>query len=309
MPARKRKRIRNTSREVRKKKTVLKAVIILLAILFAVVYYKISGKFWRDDRKTSMVINQEGGGVLVAVFDPYLNEITTISIPAETEVTVAQQKGKWKLKSVWKLGENEELGGVLLAETISKYFKFPVVAWADKEATVIVDTKVSEIAIFLFSPFKTNLSFIDRLKLIVFSLNIDNTHKIHIELSKTGYLKRKVLADGTHGFGKNGKIPSSLAVIFQEPEISESNLKVVIIDSSRRTGFAEEIGELVEALGAKVTAVVKKDLPDMDCTVFSENKKYREIFSQALYCENTNSEIESGVDVEILIGEKYLKRY
>ena len=309
MPARKRKRIRNTSREVRKKKSVFKAAIFLLAILLTVIYFKISGRFWEDDRKTSIVINQEGGGVLVAVFDPHLNEITTIRIPAETEVTVAQQKGKWKLKSVWKLGENEGLDGALLAETISKYFKFPVVAWTDKEAEVIVDIKISEIATFLFSPFKTNLSFVDRLKLTVFSLKIDNTNKIHIELGETGYLKRKTLVDGSRGYGKNGKIPSSLAVIFQDPEISESNLKVIIVDASKRTGFAEEVGELVEALGAKVTAVVKKDLPDIDCTVFSENKKYREIFAQALYCENINSTTESDADVEILIGEKYLKRY
>jgi hypothetical protein len=309
MPARAKKRIRKSSRVVRNKRPVFKLGMVLFVLLLSVIFFRISGKVWKNDRKTSLVINQEEGDVLVAIFDPYLKEITTISIPAETQVEVAQQKGKWRLKSVWKLSENEGLKGELLAETITKYFKFPVIAWADESAVAVVDMKLLEIIKFLFSPIETNLSFFDRLKLTIFSLNVDNTNRVYIDLSKTNYIKSKILVDGNQGFVKSGTIPSNIAIIFQDPEISDNSVKVIIKDASKRIGFAEEIGELVEALGAKVIAVKKEDKPGIDCEVSSLNKKYREVFSQALYCKNISSTTERDADVEILIGENYFKRY
>jgi hypothetical protein len=101
-----------------------------------------------------------------------------------------------------------------------------------------------------------------------------------------------------------------LSIAFQEPKIAESNIKVTIIDATQKPGFAEQVGELIESLGAKVSAINKvSDKQNEDCLISSKSDFYKEIFSQALYCPNTSNITQGNSEVEVLLTKKYLSNY
>ncbi len=106
-------------------------ILLFFTLLFFLIF---QSSFWDSDSKLTLVVNKKDGDVLIAVFNPVVDEVTSITIPKNTQLKVARQLGTWKAGSVWQLGENEDLEGKLLQETITYHLKLPVVAWADSPA-------------------------------------------------------------------------------------------------------------------------------------------------------------------------------
>lgn len=107
----------------KKKSYLIFIVVVFLTLLAFLVFFLTRARYWDGKTKLSVVIN-ERDNVLISTFDPTLEEVTTVKIPASTQVEVSRSLGSWKLGSVWKLGKNEKVGGRLLQETIVKNFNF-----------------------------------------------------------------------------------------------------------------------------------------------------------------------------------------
>jgi hypothetical protein len=283
-------------------------IIALLAIaLFFILF--LNTEFWNGDDKLSLVINTHGGDVVVATFDPELEEVTKIVIPADTEVQVSRQLGTWRLKSVWQLGENEGWSGQLLAETVTKHFKLPVIAWADEGAIGFSEGSLASVLKAVALPYKTNLKIGDRIHIALFSLGVINTKRVDINLAETPYLKRRKLVDGEEGYLLVGKLPEKLLVIFSDPKISEKNARVVIRDASGKPGLAQEIGEIIEVLGAKVVSITKEKEMKVGCEIYGREEKSIEKIGLLFSCNRLKEESEGEFDLEIRIGKEFAKRF
>lgn len=285
-------------------KYIFSGFIILALLAFSLFFLSTLS----DKNKINVAIKGEDGAILVSSFDPDSREITTILVPPQTQLDVSHELGKWKAKSIWQLGINEKLTGELLPQVVTKNFHLPLFLWADSPAIGFSKSDLRALIGALVLPYKTNLSIIQRIKLFSTALGVKNFNKTTIDLSKTSYLRKTKLADGENGFVVTNSLPSQLIPIFSDPEISQKKITVEIIDASGEGGFATEVGETIEIMGAKIAAVTKVPQENFDCLVWGKD---REIVSKiaAIFSCKRDKKVDENFDIEIKIGKIFAQRF
>lgn len=302
-------RIKNKNKvELKKYFAPLKKVFVLLLVLLAIAAFFITRtKYWDGEHKLAVVVSKADGDVEIDILDPSNDSISTINVPDSTEVEVARQLGRWRIKNVVKLGEKDGSGGSLLAQTITKHLKFPVYLWADQEFTGFVSGDFGKSLGALFGKYKTNLEMGDRLRIFFFSLNVKNYKRESVDLADTTYLKPAVLSDGAGGYVITGVVPTSILAGFAEADLSESVLRAKIVDKgSRRIG--EEIGKILEVAGLKVVSVNEEEGSDMDCEVSGKSSRAILLATRLFSCQG-NVTPDSGYDLIITFGGEFEKRF
>lgn len=301
---------RRFNKKTKKGRTWVYILIICLCLsaLLAIRFLK-DREFWNGESKVTLVIQNPDRSATVSVFDPLLNEITSILIPANTELEVSGGLGVWKLGSVWQLGENEGIGGgELLSATLRRQFKFPVNAWADSKAIGLTKNNFGAVFSALGSNYRTNLKIGDKIALARFSLKVDNTKRNKIDLSDTPYLFKTKLKDGEEGYLIGRNISRNLLSVFTNTKLSQEEFQIEIRDASGNTNVAREVGELMQVLGAKVASVVKKEESNTKCIISGNSKEVVKEISILLSCEAKF--VESGsFDLEIEIGKEFSKTF
>lgn len=308
-PAQRRKKIAKRKAKRNGKKSYTKWLFILLVPLLIFLLITFQTRFWKSSTKTSLVIYKENGEVVISVFDPGLEKITNITFPKNTEVDVARQLGRWQLGSVRELGENENLEGKLLAETIVKHFKLPVAAWADASALGFAEGGIVGIAKASLLPYKTNLGIGDKLKLGLFSIRIKNLKRENIDFSEGNILKKVTLIGGEEGYVLAGRLPNYIVALFSNSNISNEGAVVVILDATGKANVAEEVGEVVEVMGVKLANIKKEEADDFDCEVKGNNKELLEEIAQVFSCKKLKAAPEGNYDLEIRIGKEFSRRF
>lgn len=305
MPARRKRRPRN-----KKKRFIPVKSLGLILLFFALLFFlTFQTSFWDSDSKVTLAINKKDGDVLIAVFNPVIDEVTNITIPKNTQLKVARQLGTWKAGSVWQLGENEGLEGKLLQETITYHLKLPVIAWADSPAEGFASGELMALVKAVSLPYKTNLKMGDRIKLAFFSFGIKNFKREEINLAETKLLKKTRLIDGEEGFILISGLPASILALFSDIEISQKDVSVLIRDATDKKGVPEQVGEVIEVLGAKVAAIKKEESEKLDCLVLGKDQKAVEKLAQVFSCEKGKDLPSGSFDLEIKIGEEFAKRF
>lgn len=266
MSARKRRRYKSKNK-TKKRPVLFKFLVTLFIIVSAVGFILFKSEFWDGKNRLSVVITGDGGDVRITTFDPRLKEITDIVIPGNTQVEVSRSLGRLPIKNVWAVAENEGLGGELLAETVTSYFKFPVYVWANWQAIGFSDTSPFSIGKAVFVPYKTNLKIGDRFRLALFSIGVTNSKRASINLDETGYITKTKLVDGEEGYIVTGSFPTELLAVFSDPEISEELVNVIIRNASGDQLVAQEFGEVLEVLGAKVVSIEKLEPETVNCNL------------------------------------------
>lgn len=285
-----------------------KSLLFLLAsVAVLLIFFFFRTKYWGLGSKFSIAIKTKNDDVILAVFDKELEEVTRIIIPGSTQVEVSRQLGTWKIGAVWQLGENESLGGLLLAETITKHFKLPVVIWADYPAEGFLQSSPWAFIKAVVFPYKTNMLVGDKINLGLFSARVKKFKRISVNLSKTPYLKKTTLIDGNEGYLLAGELPLNLIALFSDKEVVRSGLRVVISDLTGKYGLAEQIGEIIEVLGAKVVAIRKGNSSDFDCEIIGSEEQIVKKFAVLFSCQE-NIKADS-FDLEVRLGENFAKRF
>lgn len=292
----------------KKKINILTPLILVIFIFSIFVYLYRSSEFWDRKNKLSIVINKKNL-VQISTFDPEVSEIVNVVIPGNTEVEVSRQLGRIKVRNVWQLGVNEGFEGKLLAETITHHFKFPVPAWADSDASGFSDTNLASLFKATFLPYKTNLKIGDRIRIAAFALRVKNIKRVEINLSETSYIRRIVLADGSMGYVVDGSFPQNLLVVFSDNEIARRGTTAVIIDKTSDANTAEELGEVIEVLGAKVASIEKREEESFDCEVEGKNTEIAKRVAVLFSCDVIRKEAEGNFDLLIKIGDKFADRF
>lgn len=282
---------------------------IVAFLLMSFGYFLFKTNFWGDERKLIVVFSGVDEGVRVVVFEPSNNKISNFFIPGDTEVEVSRGLGKWKLKSVWNLGTNEGVGGgVLLSETITKHVGIPVFIYSDALGYGLINGGIKSSLLSIFTSYQTNMSLGDRIGIWFFKLGIKNTKMTETDLSKTSFLKPKVLADGTNGYVVSDVPPQSTLAVFAEPEIFSRYPKFSIVDNTGLPGFSEQFSRVVEVLGGKVLSVERGTSQEGGCTVRSKSKLISQKFMFLFGCMQGRPQ-ESSFDTEVSFGREFAESY
>ena len=283
------------------------AFLVLIGLIAIVL--KTPSDNWNSVEKLGIVYPRESGEVEVAIFDPRLKEITRVVIPPNTEVTAAYQLGVWRTKSLWQLGQNEELGGRLLSSTVTNHLAMPTIGWADETFSGFVDGNTRALIKAVLQTNDTNLTFKDRLYLAYFTTKVHNTGYEVIDLADTAYLRPKKLEDGTDGYTTYASLPQQIAAVFSANAFIGREVTVSIKDATGSMGISSEIGQSIETLGAKVASVTAVDEDEVDCVVKGEEDTIVSVFVDVFECDTDTITGETNFDVEITLGTLFLRRF
>jgi len=305
--ARRRALIEKKNKTTKLSSFVFKFGLPIILILVVFVFFKFSSRHWNGTDKFTLAYTMENGNVGVSVFDPKVGEITTLVIPADTQVSIARNYGELRIKNVWQLGVNEKIGGRLLSETITKNFLFPVFLWSQNDAQSLIDGSALGRLRFVLFPKSTNVKFGDRLSLVIFVARTNGNNRNLIDLGKNKYLDKKKLNDGETGYVSVGQISPRLAVYFADNVFSNGNVRVVVKDATGVAGAADRVGQIIEVMGGKIVAVNKVAVVGSDCTVSgSDTEAVKKIM--ALFSCKSGSGKGMG-DLEIDLGSNFAKRF
>lgn len=293
---------------MRKFKGLIFLLILLIFTSIFFLFYKNLGGVWDGKNKVSLV-TQKDESVIVSVFDPKLETVTNIKIPGNTEVEVSRQLGTWKLSSVWKLSENEGKIGELVSQTVTKNFKFPVFLWGDSIANGFGEGDLGSVLKAVFYRYRTNLKFLDRVRISMFMLGVKQGNKLYIDLSDTTLLKKTRLADGLEGYVVSPKGSEKLLNIFSDNEVAQMNLKMIIRDQGGKPKVAEEVASVIEVLGPKLVSITKEEREDFNCIVSGKIASFTKRVSRTLGCSIAEVSSLDNFDLEIKIGENFVKRF
>lgn len=305
---RRRKRIESQKKKGRIYGIITKFVTPLLLILFCLIFVKLTTHFWNGHDKFAFVFRDTTGNVQVTVLDPGLSESTTLVIPGDTEVDVAENYGTLRIKNVWQLGINEKKDGRLLTETVMKNFLFPVFLWSGESGVGIGKGQLTDILGFIFNPGQTNISFGDRLQAGLFALRVQGLNRDQIDLGKSQFVTKKILSDGSTGFIISTPISERLTVYFSDPNFSNGDIRVKIDDQTGSFGVADNIGEIIQVMGAKVASIDRApQASDVDCQVMGTNSDLVKKATNIFKC--TKGGGTSDFDLEIILGSKFAGRF
>ena len=274
---------------------------LLIVILFLFFWQR---RTWVGDSKLTLAVNDRNR-VLLGVFDPQTSEITTIIIPGSTQVDVSRRLGEMRVSSVWKLGQDENLMGRLLSETITKNFRIPTNYWADGFASGFLGK--GSIFSALFRKYRTNLSFSDRLRLFFFSLKVKEFKRTEIDLSKTTFLKEKKLIDGEMGYVVNELVPQRIMILASDNLIVKRDLKILLTNATGDVNISEDIGRIIEAMGTKIASVENTKKEEIDCVVTGEDKEIVKRFVLLFGCQPKTG--RGNFDIEFKFGTKFADRF
>lgn len=302
-----RKLLRQQKNKRRLYNNSIKRPIVILVLLFIAV--AAIRPFLRFDNLLRMAIAVDGREqVKVIIADFRLGEINTVYIPGNTEVEVSRALGRFKLANVWPLGENEKIGGRLLAETLVKNFHIPVSAWLPESLEGVDSGELKPVLKLATIGRSTNLTVTERIRLILFFLRAKSLEKTDYDLTQTTALKGVKLKDGSVGYLVSGPVPQKISVLFADEYLVSHNAKVFIRNQSSDSRLSTKLGEIVETLGGKVVSADNQQPSDEDCTVYANNKKLASIFIEIFGC-SFNSEASKEGEIKLQVGERFMKRF
>jgi len=256
-------------------------ILSLLVIAFFAFAYKLysvdlGGTF-------TVAVPGESGEVYLLVYGIDEDRLTRFTIPKETLMDVAMQRGEWRMGSVWKLIESENLSRQILSNTIIKSLKVPVDAWALQEANSLK-----------FLSTTSSLNLMEKIRLLAFASGVSKKNREEVDFSETSYLFEARFADGEAGYKRQSDMSSKLRHFFVSPEVAEESEKIEIVNlTSGSKNQINSILETLETLGTHILSVRDGELEDsLDCIVESrKNSETVKKISAVFGCEYINDAI------------------
>jgi len=296
-------------KKAKSKKGILLKKLLFLGVILAFITYLFIRSYHFYGQDKIVVVSPSADEVIVTTFDRGSRELTSVKIPGDTEVSVARQLGVWRIKSVWQLGVNEGVGGKLLAETVTKNFKFPVIAWTDSQGLGLTEEGLGSFIKAIFYPYDSNLGFGDKVSMALLTLMVRNFDRVEVDLAESSYLKHTRLKDGNEGYIIFGQMPQSLIVVFADNKIAEKGVRIILKNASGDGEVALETAKVFETLGGKVAANIDVSEQDLNCVVTAKVRDFAQNISYLFGCEVVIQEPEGNFDVEVTVGKEFARRF
>lgn len=293
--------------------------IILLGISFSFVkffYTSWSQRIWNTQSRLTVVVASENP--IVYSLDPQTENLVKFAIPKNTQINASYGYGDWLVGSLWGLGEQEKIGGGLLRESMQKSFGIPVDAWVDQNGERLFLSYplgwVSAIwEVITSSNLKTNLTFFDRAKLIFHLSQVKTSDRRALDLENTGIIIQKKLSDGDLGYLVLTERAKVTLDILRDNKVFSEAKKVIIVNSTGKSGIAGEVAQISSILGARVIGVQTGDEVEGNCVLLGNQISLKSLTAQRLKiifgCEEIQENLTEIADLEIMLKKGYLKNY
>ncbi len=300
-----RSRPAHKTKKPRKRRLWFIVSLPLLAVSFAV-FIVLSSAYWDGEFNFTVLVGNKSGAVALYTFHEQSHSIVKVLIPGDTEVDVARNYGKLKIKNLWQLATNENIDGQLIQQTVTKSFMFPVEAWIADDEVSFFEGDFFDRLVALVSPVASNLTLGDKLRIFLYSLKITNENYSEIDLKDyPNYLVIARLLDGESGYVVNPEaMPARLIGLYSDPRILTSNVTSLVVYSPGTKGKGRHLSTIIETLGTKVALLESGDEVNVDCEVRSINSYVRKKMARVFNCKESKNLPRGNFGLEIAVGEK-----
>ena len=276
------------------------------------VYFSYKNDKWDGVSRFTVVVSTENPTIYS--YNPDSNSLLVLSIPKNTQVSSWGGYGDLFVGSLWNLGKQEKKGGVILQKSIQKSLGVPVDAYIDKSGEEVFSEGAWGFVRALTLSFRTgalgtNLTFFDRVRLVMSVAGVGKTTRVSLDAEKMGIVKKTTLSDGVDAFLVSTSLNNGALSSFRDDLIFKEGKTVRVVNASGKSGLAGSVTRLVGVLGLRVLSVETAQVVNSDrCVVrgVEGSSGTRAVAKMVkLYgCKYQNSEV-SGADLEIVIGNKF----
>lgn len=313
-----------------KSKTKL-AVLVLILIIGVIfvgqlyrLYVSLQNFSWDGNSKINLVILSSS--VSVISYSPKDKDIKIVHIPPETYMEVSSGFGKWKIESVYSLGqsENPPQGIELLSRSLSQFLGVPMDGYLklddslkNKNALELVNflrqSKINFL-ILKFSSF-SNLNDWELYRLVtgIDSVRFDKIEEVNLE---KGYLQDSVLPDQTKvKLADPKRIEILSGKLFVDTTLNEEQLSIAIFNATQIPGKAQSASRLISNLGGNVIFEKNAQTQSLKNSLVltnSSSKSYTFKRLKAIFAKNCqNCDIvdeavqKSRAQINVVLGEDF----
>lgn len=295
-----------------KKRSNIPVILFFILLFFAIIFtlfFVFTPSIWTNKSKLSIATEKNSGDVAVIILDGKRGDITTIQIPGDTEVEAANELGTWKIRSITKLGIDKNLGEDFLKNTIIKSFKFPINSWSDENIINLTSGNLLKTVRAVFSGNITSFSFFDKIRIAAFALSVGNSGRTNIDLSKTDYLNRSKLTDGSLGWEISTSVPTNIESYFTNDFLGSGGINVLINNGSGVGEAGSMFGKVLEVMGLNIASVQNTQINNSDCLVTGTNSELIGEIADMFTCKKNISKPQDNFDIEIDLGNKFVNRF
>lgn len=246
---------------------------------------------------------------IVYSYNPQENQIVSFKIPRDTQVETAGGYGAWSAGSLWQLGIQEGKGGRILANSIQKTLGVPIDGYISGRGQTLLEGSMFP---FLFDGFLTNLTFFDRLNLIVAIGKVGRFSRTELDLVDVGVLKKTILPDGKEGFiAISEKAPMVFDILHDESIFAEGKT-LRIVNAAGVSGVGTQASRTATILGLRVIGVdTGSQEVDGVCQARVGGRdrgtlSFRRVI-QVFGCQEVDQAPSGPASIEIILGKEFGK--
>lgn len=257
------------------KKNIKRLVALFLVVLLIWILYNLFSSYPKN--KITVLTPNENGLEIIRL-DPQDWTIYKIKIPGNTEINVADNKGKWKAESLWKLSIQESKKGLLAKESIVKSLSIPVEGWDEESLNKAINGNLLNIIQTFPTKENSTLSKKEINSIIWFKI-------MRFKLSESN------LGDLTE---------EKIKKIFSTDSVGEAE----IINSGATHADEIEVSNIINILGGKVILTKTDDSYKNinQCQIEGPDSKVNNLLKNVLDCDKT----KFSEKLKIILGQGIL---
>ncbi|TSC89415.1 MAG: Uncharacterized protein G01um10145_572 [Microgenomates group bacterium Gr01-1014_5] len=315
------RRAKTAYKHKRSSKGILaKLIFVLCSVFFVISIWKLFNSWqnsqWITGTRLTIVVASDNPKVYS--YNPQAEKLVVFEIPDNTQIETSRGYGQWFAGSLWKLGEQEKLRGELLRESVQKSLGLPIDGWIEERGEALFAPRKLGVMSALFEALtttriKSNLTFFDRLHLLMKVGIVGISARREMDLTATGVLKKEKLGDGAAGFSV---IPDKAKLAFEglrDDLVFAEEKKVVIVNASKKSGLANDVGQIATVLGIRIIGAQTSSEKINECEVRGGKSELKSLSARRLIrifdCNEVNVKAESPQDLELWLGENFAKKF
>lgn len=291
-------------------------VLVIFVSLVWQVFSSWQGRLWKQERRFTVVV--AGKDPTVFSFDPQTRTLSVVIIPSNTQIEAAGGYGFWLVGSLWELGQQEGLGGTLLVESLKKSFGIPIDGFVDPRGETLFSLRslafpLSVKEAVLSGRVSTNLTFFDRLNVLLGPGSVGQADRNSIDLRESRVLRQSVLSDGTQGFEVvSEQTEASFARLFRDERVFTEGKTLSVVNTTGKAGLASEVARLARVLGVRVIKVGSSEAKVDACKIRGARQDL-DSFSARRLVTLLGCPLEEGIgelaQLELILGEGFARRF
>ena len=247
-------------RKAKKKLLTVRRTLFLLFLVLVVggIYQGdrfFSASLWDGKHRLNLVVVAQPTLVISVI--PTQKAVCGISLPDKTFVKAIHGYGAYRIETLYPLGQLENRGGELLAESVQEYLGIPIDAYLLAERPVMAKNSFAQVVVKLFKgEGETNLTKWDLARLWWQLGRIREDKFSVVDLGETSACRQVNLADGTEATEIDPQRVARIAKqIFQDNWLVNEDLAIKVLNGTGHPGLAKQAARLVDNLGGRLVGI------------------------------------------------------